>query len=89
MTSTTSPIFRPVEITKPNQPPTFTVTEPDQTAQEDSGENIILDWATEIYDGDNDTQALEFWVIGNTDPYLFSRRTFGFLGRYPELHASR
>ncbi len=61
-----------IEVVNTNHAPIFTVTTPDQTVKEDTGERVIDDWATGIYDGDNDAQTLEFWVTGNTDPDLFS-----------------
>jgi len=61
-----------IEVVIINHAPTFSVTTTEKTVTEDSGEDVIAGWATDIYDGDDDTQSLKFWVTGNTDPDLFA-----------------
>ncbi|EIC29887.1 beta strand repeat-containing protein [Methylomicrobium album] len=54
-----------------NTAPSFTKGA-DQTANEDAGAQSVSGWATDISDGDGNTQVLTFNVTGNTNPDLFS-----------------
>lgn len=60
-----------VTVDDVNDPPSFTPG-PDVTVLEDAGPQSIPAWATDIEDGDNGTQALEFIVQNNSNPALFA-----------------
>jgi hypothetical protein len=59
-------------VTEVNDAPTFT-SAGDQTVNEDSGAQVIPNWATAISAGPNELgQTVTFQLTGNTNPALFS-----------------
>ncbi|WP_416866762.1 MAG: Ig-like domain-containing protein [Imperialibacter sp.] len=60
-----------IVVAQENRPPSFTAGG-NITQLEDAGAIQIDNWATNISDGDNETQLLTFQVIENNNPSLFS-----------------
>lgn len=61
-----------INVLLENEPPTFTKGA-DQVTEEDSGEQIVAGWATNIDDGDdNATQIVTFNIKNNSDASLFA-----------------
>lgn len=60
-------------VTPVNDPPQFTIG-PNQVVPEDTGEVVVLNWATNLSPGplDEAGQALSFRVTANSNPGLFS-----------------
>jgi PKD repeat protein len=61
-----------IVVAQENRPPSFTAGG-NITQLEDAGAIQIDNWATNISDGDNQTQLLTFQVIENNNPSLFSK----------------
>ncbi len=60
-----------INVSLENEPPSFTKGA-DQETTEDSGEQTVAAWATDLADGDGTMQALTFAVTNNTNEDLFA-----------------
>ena len=60
-----------INVASVNDAPTFTKG-PDQTVTEDPGMQIIVNWATGVSAGPDESQFVNFVITNNTNPSLFS-----------------
>ncbi|HEU4508125.1 MAG TPA: choice-of-anchor Q domain-containing protein [Pyrinomonadaceae bacterium] len=80
-----------ISVTPVNDAPTFTAGA-NQTVNEDAGFQFVSNWAANISQGPNESDALSFQVTNNTNSALFSQQpavfTNGLLTYVPASNAS-
>ncbi len=80
-----------ITVTPVNDAPTFTKGA-DQTINEDAGFQFVSNWATNISQGQNESDGFGFQVTNNTNPSLFSQQpsvsTSGSLTYSPAFNAN-
>jgi CSLREA domain-containing protein len=89
---TSTPATFTITVNPINDVPSFTKGA-DQTINEDAGSQFVFGWATNISTGAaNEFQSLQFIVVNNSNPTLFSSAPFisssGFLSYTPAFNAN-